>query len=152
MNKNSPPSESDATLIKLLFRKCAKLATRLCTLRTQTSEIESALASIDDTLSKIRPAVLPIALSQDPRPTQTAPLFAKGECLALMKQILSESYQPLIRIELVRAVMARTGLPDSDELRVRTTVSNILRSGAAATAGIVATDPKAQYPRWTLRR
>lgn len=146
-------SADDVELTSLLVRKRDELLIRLGELRAEIEHLEGVKKGIDDTLHLLDPAnnhKLPVERKRSSGAARTGFLFAQGECLALMQQVLAEASSPPTTTELVRAVMAKKTLPATKEQSVRLSVRFVLRKDRLDSVGITVADPQARIPRWVL--
>lgn len=151
MSTNNTMSTDDVELTSLLVRKREGLLARLTELRAEVQRLERVKRGIDDTLHLLGPGGnhrLPVRRKAGTGSARSGSLFAQGECLALMQQVLREAVHPLTTTELLRAVMAKKSLPASEEHRVRLSVRYVLRKDGIIGAGITVADPQASIPRW----
>lgn len=142
----------DAELSSLLMRKRDVVLARLAELRVEMQRLEVVKRGIDDTLRLLDPGS-ELKLPSERNTTAKAgggSHFARGECLALMQQVLREAGRPLTTTELVRAVAAKKSLPDSEVQSVRLSVRYVMRKEGLQGAGITVEDLQARIPRWVL--
>jgi hypothetical protein len=146
-------ASDDVELTSLLIRKRDGVVARLTELRVEMQRLEVVRRGIDDTLRLFDPGSK-LKLASGRKATAKAGSgrshFAKGECLALMQQVLREAALPLTTTELVRAVVAKKSLPASEEQSVRLSVRYVMRKEGLQGAGITVEDLQASIPRWVL--